>query len=102
MAYGMNKGLSSTYILVDKITVESIKKTTNEDDDGKPGAVLKHSRRICICMLDSKTSSERKDEEQNEDSESIAVELKEENEYEAEIIDQKSDGRTEEQISILN
>ncbi|CAI9732672.1 Hypothetical predicted protein [Octopus vulgaris] len=55
-----------------------------------------------LVLRDGKTNSERKDEEENADSETIAVELREENKHEAKIMDQESDERTEEQISILS
>ncbi|CAI9729041.1 Hypothetical predicted protein [Octopus vulgaris] len=51
-------------------------------------------------VLRDKTGSERKDEEENADSETMAVELKEENEHKAEIIDQESYEKTK--ISIFN
>lgn len=50
---------------------------------------------------DSKTSGERKDEEERADGETMAAELKEENEDEAEIVDQESGERTKELISVL-
>lgn len=52
--------------------------------------------------LYSKTSGERRNEEEFAGIETMAVELKEENEREAEIIDQKRGERTEEKIYILN
>lgn len=44
----------------------------------------------------------RKDEEGDVENEAIAVELREENEYVAEVIDQECDERSEEHISILS
>lgn len=51
---------------------------------------------------DTKTNDERKDDEGNADSETMAVNLKEENKDVFEIMDQERDERSEEQISILN
>lgn len=53
-------------------------------------------------LRESKTSVEWKDEEKIANNETMAVELKEENAHEVENIDQESDERSKEQISILN
>lgn len=51
---------------------------------------------------DNKTSGEWEDQEENADSETIAVELQERNAHDAESVDQERGEGSEEEISILN